>query len=212
MLYKYRALSNLQFALDIFVNERLHAAAFKSLNDPMEGSYTYEPGALTPEQREAVLGQKNSYRLLALSETSNNILMWSYYGERHSGMVVGVEVVDPQAETIPIDYVHNLDIELEHDDVAKRILSKKYDLWCHEREHRVFVRTPFVKVDVHELIFGVGTKPEVKKLVTSIALKFHPNLRVTQLNKNQLDWHRTVRSRCRSGEIGSNVRGEPDLI
>ena len=47
MLYKYRALSNLQFALDIFVNERLHAAAFKSLNDPMEGSYSYEHGTLT---------------------------------------------------------------------------------------------------------------------------------------------------------------------
>jgi hypothetical protein len=195
MLYKYRGLSNLQFALDIFVNERLHAAAFKSLNDPMEGSYTYEQGTLTPWKREAILGQKDEYRLLALSETSDNMLMWSYYGESHTGMVVGVEVVDPEAETIPIDYVQNLDIELEHDDVAKRILSKKYDLWCHEREHRVFVRKPFVKVEVHELIFGVATKPYVRELVTVIAQKFRPNLRVTQLNKDQLDWHGTGANR-----------------
>ena len=116
-------------------------------------------------------------------------------------MVVGVEVVDPQAETIPIDYVHNLDIELEHDDVAKRILSKKYDLWCHEREHRVFVRTPFVKVDVHELIFGVATKPTSENSLAAIALKFCLNLRVTQLNKGQLDRHGTGADRGRSSEL-----------
>lgn len=49
-LFKYRNLSNIQFALDIFINKRLYAANFKTLNDPMEGRYMYTRGALTKEQ------------------------------------------------------------------------------------------------------------------------------------------------------------------
>jgi hypothetical protein len=143
VLYKYRGLSNLQFALDIFVKKRLHAADFKSLNDPMEGSYNYEQGTLEQWQIDAIFSRKNEYRMVALSESSNNVLMWSYYAESHTGMVVGVDIRDPDAEMIPIDYVENLNIELHHDDVAKRILSKKYALWRHEKEHRVFVRKAF---------------------------------------------------------------------
>jgi hypothetical protein len=187
MLYKYRGLSNLKFALDIFVNERLHAADYKSLNDPMEGQYTLENGTLAPWQIEDIFSQKNEYRMVALSESSNNLLMWSYYGESHSGMVVGVDVLDAEADTVPIDYVENLNLEIGHDAVAKRILSKKYVLWQHEREHRVFVRKPFIEVKVNELVFGVGTEKEVQSLVTSIAKKFCPDVKVSQLTKDQLD-------------------------
>ena len=192
MLYKYRGLSNLQFALDIFVKERLYAADFKSLNDPMEGSYNYEQGTLERQQIDAIYSQKNQYRLVALSVDLNNLLMWSYYAESHTGMVVGVDIVDPDADTVPIDYVENLSIELNYDDVAKRILSKKYALWRHEREYRIFVRKPFVKVKVRELIFGVGTKRDVKDLVSSIARKFCPGMRISTLTKDQLNRNGTT--------------------
>ena len=189
MLYKYRGLSNLQFALDIFVRQRLHAADFKSLNDPMEGQYNYERGSLQQWQIDEIYGQKNQYRLVSLSESFNNVLMWSYYAESHTGMVVGVEITEPDAETVPIDYVENLNIELDHDNVAKRILSKKYALWGHEREHRVFVRRRFVNVAVRELYFGIGTKPIVKELVTSIANHFCSGIQISTLAKDQLDYN-----------------------
>lgn len=41
MLYKYRGFNNFEFALDIFVNQRLYAATYKKLNDPMEGRFIY---------------------------------------------------------------------------------------------------------------------------------------------------------------------------
>jgi len=187
LLYKYRGLSNLQFALDIFVNQRLHASDYKNLNDPMEGQYNYPRGSLQQWQIDDIFAQKNQYRLVALSETFNNILMWSYYAESHTGMVVGVEIRDPEAETLPIDYVDNLHVELSHDDIAKRVLSKKYALWRHEREHRVFVRKRFVRIDVRELYFGVGTKRDLKELVTSIARNFCPGIQISTLTKDQLD-------------------------
>ncbi|MES2490049.1 MAG: hypothetical protein V4607_09665 [Pseudomonadota bacterium] len=192
MLYKYRSLSNMEFALDIFVRKRLYAAEFKSLNDPMEGSYTYESGTLRQWQVDAIFSQKNQYRLTALSETETNMLMWSYYADSHSGMAVGVEINDSAAELVPIEYVRDLGLEHDHDDVAKRILSKKFRLWRHEREQRVFVRDrSFVKVRVHELIFGVAAKKDTKDLVTKIAKKFCPEISVRTLERDELDWEGT---------------------
>ena len=41
LLFKYRSLENWRWLLDILVNNRLYAAPFKDLNDPMEGRYFY---------------------------------------------------------------------------------------------------------------------------------------------------------------------------
>lgn len=60
MYYKYRDFSSLQFALDIFVNKRMFAASFETLNDPMEGSYLYEQGMLAQYQVDAIYGEKKS--------------------------------------------------------------------------------------------------------------------------------------------------------
>jgi len=188
MLYKYRGLSNLPFALDILVNHRLHAAGYKDLNDPMEGQYEFLRGTLDPWRRDEIYGEKNGYRLVALSETHNNVLMWSYYAESHTGVVVGVEVTQPDAQTLAIEYVENLNIDLNHEDIAQRILSKKLQLWRHERERRVFVRQPFVSVDVRELYFGVGTVDPMKELVTAVATRFCPGIRVSTLRKDDLDY------------------------
>lgn len=188
LLYKYRGLTNLQFALDIFVNHRLHAAGYKDLNDPMEGQYEDIRGTLEDWQREEIFGAKNQYRLVALSETHNNVLMWSYYADSHTGMVVGVEITEPDANIIPIDYVENLNIDLQHPDIAQGVLSKKLKLWGHEKERRVFVRQPFVGINVRELYFGVGTPAAVKELVTLIANKFCPGIQVSTLTKDELDY------------------------
>ena len=170
------------------MNQRLHAAGYKDLNDPMEGQYEYIRGTLDHWQREEIFGAKNQYRLVALSDTHNNVLMWSYYAESHTGMVVGVEITQPHAQTVPIDYVENLSIELDHPDIAQRVLSKKLKLWGHEKERRVFVRQPFVSVDVLELYFGVGTAGPVKELVTSIANRFCPGIQISTLTKDELDY------------------------
>lgn len=189
MFYKYRGLSNFQYTVDILVNKRLFAADFKSLNDPMEGHYTYEDGALEQWQVETIYSEKNEYRLTALSETPDNMLMWSYYAESHSGIVIGVELDDQEADLVPIDYVDNLAIEKNHHDVAKRILSKKYRLWQHEHEHRVFIRRQsFVHVKLKELIFGVSTKDDSKKLLTSVAKNFNPGIIITTMTRDKLNW------------------------
>ena len=137
-LYKYRGISNLEFALDIFVNKRLYAANFQSLNDPMEGRFIYARGMLDKDELKEIRGKKARYNLLSLSETPNNMLMWSYYSEGHNGFVVGVDVSDEYAEIEPVNYVDDLKIDKTQGEMAKSILTKKLKLWNHEKEHRVF--------------------------------------------------------------------------
>lgn len=188
MLYKYRGVTNLQFALDILVNKRLHAATYKALNDPMEGQYTYDDGSLEDWEIEALYGRKNDYRLVSLSETATNMLMWAYYADSHSGFVVGVEVTDSHADIQPMRYVKNLNLERGRFDEAKRILTKKFNMWSHEREYRVFVhRESFVKIELHELIFGIGTNPDLKALLTKVAIKFNRGIQIRTIEKEELD-------------------------
>jgi hypothetical protein len=40
LLHKYRSLTDWKFVLDIFAHQRLYAASFLDLNDPMEGDYS----------------------------------------------------------------------------------------------------------------------------------------------------------------------------
>lgn len=188
ILYKYRGLTNLQFALDIFVKKRMFAASFESLNDPMEGHYVYEPDTLSRAQMREIYGGKRQLGVLSLSRTPSNMLMWSYYAESNSGMAVGVEITDKQAETVKIDYVDDLALEQDHPDVPKRILSKKLKPWSHEQEYRVFTRgSEYVSVRVKEVVFGLTTKSRTKELVTEVAKKFCPRVKIRTIVTNELE-------------------------
>mgnify|MGYP001801434879 FL=1 len=46
LLYKYRSLENFKNFVDIILKNRLYAATYKDLNDPMEGKYYYKEGRL----------------------------------------------------------------------------------------------------------------------------------------------------------------------
>uniref|UniRef100_B8HQV6 DUF2971 domain-containing protein n=1 Tax=Cyanothece sp. (strain PCC 7425 / ATCC 29141) TaxID=395961 RepID=B8HQV6_CYAP4 len=190
VLYKYRGLTNIQYALDIFINQRMFAAEFKKLNDPMEGIYLYEPGKLSKENARKIYDQKSIYRILSLSEEYNNMLMWSYYAEGHSGIVVGVTVSEPDLQVRRVEYVNDLSMDIDDGydgDVAIEILSKKLKIWEHEKEHRVFSREKYIKVEIKELIFGVNTESETRELVENIARKFCSDIKISNINKSQLN-------------------------
>jgi hypothetical protein len=188
VLYKYRGLSNLQYALDIFVNSRMHAAKFTELNDPMEGIYTYQADQLSPEARKSVLHKKTSNRILSLSETPYDMLMWTYYAEAHSGMVVGIEITENDASVQPVNYVDDLHIDTECADIARGILVKKLKVWRHEREQRAFIHNKdFIQIAVHEIIFGLKTNPETAEFIEKVARQFCPAIEVRTIARSEID-------------------------
>lgn len=188
VLYKYRDFNNLEFALDIFINQRLFAANFKHLNDPMEGRFVYTKGLLRPGDLTEIRGSKARYNILSLGQAPTNMLMWSYYAGGHAGFVVGVEIDDEHTEVEPIQYVEELRLEEVQDNLPKYILSRKLRLWDHEQEYRVFKHNEnFVKVKVKELIFGLNTDGNKKEMLTKIARQFCPDIEVRTIERDQLD-------------------------
>ena len=188
ILYKYRNFESLEFALDIFVRQRLFAADFKSLNDPMEGRFVYSKGILDRYDLQRIRGEKAEYNILSLSATPNNMLMWSYYASGHNGFVVGVDVTDTNTEIEEVDYVEDLVLDRNTDNLAKSILTKKLRLWNHEKEYRVLKRNDhFVGVEVKELIFGVHANPGLCELISEIALRFCPGVKVRKMQRQELE-------------------------
>ena len=193
ILYKYRDFNNLEFALDIFINQRLFAANFKALNDPMEGRFVYTKGMLSPDDLMMIRGSKARYNILSLGHRPDNMLMWSYYAGGHTGFVVGVEVKDDHVEVEPIQYVEELNIDRNVDNLPKIILSRKLRLWDHEQEYRVFKQDDnFVKVEIKELIFGINTDHAKKEMLGKIAKQFCPGVALSSIERNQLDTGETM--------------------
>jgi hypothetical protein len=191
MLYKYRGVENLERTLDIIVKGRLYAAQFTDLNDPMEGVYLYDEQVVTPAERERIKREKLGYRLVSLSKTYASTLMWSYYAEGHTGIVVGVALLSspPDIILVDVDYDAPWRISNAGSLEATEILRRKYKLWAHERESRVFIpkRQKFISVEVKEIIFGVATSSATKKIIGAVQEKFQPNAQLRDLKAEELE-------------------------
>ena len=89
ILYKYRSLGNYKYFIDIIVNNRLFAADYKSLNDPMEGMYYYRDGVVDVQTRNFIFNNKQKIKIGSLSMSSDNVVMWTHYANGHKGVVIG---------------------------------------------------------------------------------------------------------------------------
>ncbi len=175
MLYKYRSTSNTMFLLDILVNKRLFASEFDSLNDPMEGNFRYRKSKVGRDLLSDIRSLKKKLRICSLSKKANDTLMWSYYGDGHKGVAIGVEVVDDLEYDIrPIKYKERaakVSKSMDAEKAVKKLLSTKLLPWEHEQEVRVLTYEKFVDVEIKELVFGNKTGAKDKKLLKQLARK-----------------------------------------
>ena len=145
MLYKYRSLKNFKYFVDIILNNRLHAASYFDLNDPMEGHYLYSPDGLTKELIRKIKGKKDQLRICSLSRTKENALMWAHYADGHRGVVIGVEVDRDRYDLCPVLYVGPSFVQQAEInppiETARRILSHKHEVWLYEEEETKAVQS-----------------------------------------------------------------------
>jgi Protein of unknown function (DUF2971) len=175
--YKYRELSDFRRFLQILFNQKMYAARFTKLNDPMEGVYLYEAHK-APEGVEKFIKKardgKLTYGILSLSEDYNNMLMWSHYAKSHEGVVIGVKINDPRAEVFKIEYTDALDFPDggSEEDNIKLLLLRKAKVWEYEKEVRVLTKDKeFVGIEICELFLGYKIDKETEKLIMKIAEK-----------------------------------------
>ena len=194
VLYEYRSFDNWKFILDIIVNKRMHAAPFHALNDPMEGRYFYFSNAVTNGFRRALYKSKIRRNILSLSRTKTNTLLWSYYAAGHTGVAFGVRQPKTSGTRIavaPVTYDNSVAVRWKAksspDEIALRILTQKQMPWEHEKEVRVFSPTNFVPVAISELVLGCLITPADEALISQVARRWHPRIRITKLRRTSLD-------------------------
>lgn len=181
ILYKYRSLDNFKNFVDIILNNRLYAAKYDDLNDPMEGHYLYKNGFLDQDLKEKIYNNKQELRLCSLSKTHSNFLMWSHYSDGHKGVAIGVRIDDRRYTAKQIEYLENLRYFDNSDGLdALSILCCKINLWEYENEVRVFSTggTTFIDVIVEEIHLGSKMSNQDVSFIRSLVEKINPNIQV----------------------------------
>lgn len=181
VLYKYRSLDNFKNLVDIILKNRLYAAQYKDLNDPMEGQYYYHQGELNRTIRDKILEEKGTLRILSLSRINNNQLMWSHYADGHKGIAIGVKIDNEKYDVQPIEYdgivtIRNSDYNGQ---TAREILRHKLEVWSYEEEVRVFQRNQmFIDVKIEEIILGQRVSNQNVGLIRDLLDKINPEIQI----------------------------------
>ena len=194
ILYKYRALEPWEYFLDALVNNRHYAATYETLNDPMEGMFTYSKDQVSPGFIREMVEKQSKLPICSLSNTFNSSVMWSYYSDAHKGVILGVEVDDNHKDVIDVARVRyaksisfrgysGSDPEID----ARMILSKKLSAWKHEREVRVFSHSQYLPVRFRQLFLGVKMPVAQRTLIKRFLPKMNLEVEVRQMKRADLD-------------------------
>jgi len=180
-LYKYRDLNNFKNFVDIILKNRLFAAKYKDLNDPMEGQYYYETRKLTRNILDRLAEEKEELRLCSLSKVNNNELMWSHYADGQHGVAIGLKIDETKYIVKPIIYdglFFNRNQNF-YNETAIEILSHKLADWKYEQEERVFVRTThFIDIQIEEIITGRSMTSSDFSFIRELIQKINPTIRI----------------------------------
>ena len=140
----YHFTSN-EHALDNLRNKRMKIATIGDMNDPFEllGMNLRDKEA-RKKFRSWRDDMASDYGFMCFSRNWHNPLLWSHYGDKHSGVCLGFDLSDEHL--IDVIYTGSR-IQLPNgvlnqakgaDQIMQRLLSAKYTDWAYEDEVRVF--------------------------------------------------------------------------
>lgn len=187
--YKYRSLDDLERILDIIVNNRLYAAVYKDLNDPMEGKFNKD--GLDRNDFSEIYSHLKRTRICSLLKKQqeqffpDDYLMWSHYANSHSGCCVELNITKQHNkgwDLLEVSYQDELPkVEGAITDRIRGILSVKTSLWKNEHEVRAIkiydenkfsTNSPFYHIKIMAIYFGCKVSKEkcdfYKKIISSI--------------------------------------------
>ena len=177
--YKYKSLDNFEFLMDILLKERLYAASYHELNDPMEGVIKIDN--TVPKSREAEWEEiVSQLRIVCFTRDYENTLMWSHYADGGKGCVIEFELLDDQKHH-KVSYLVRPTLTAKdiNDDKAIEILKYKNKPWKYEAEYRCIIPNEhFLPVRIKSITFGPRAKPESVDMLGHILSLCKPNLKV----------------------------------
>ena len=200
ILYKYRSLQNFGRFVDILINQRLYCSVFTELNDPMEGFF-WHSRSLSKKRLNEIMKEKFSYRICSLSQSWQDIGLWTFYADEGRGCCIGVEPSDDTWEKKVLQYNNDLQ---NYDELNRLygeveaisiILNTKLSRWRNESEIRFIKQTknPYIPIRIKEIILGykIDRKDEeiIRKMIemlNSLASDDSYKIRVRKITKRKL--------------------------
>ena len=169
--------------MDILVNNRLYAARYDELNDPMEGAY------LINEYNENIIRllktRKYKTRVCSLSKDYRHTLLWTHYADGHKGCCI--EVIPKNWDALePINYVEDLPIA-DNDTEGRKLLSYKSKLWQYEQEARLFSKSSYCKVDICQILFGYKISDTDLRFYERLIQSINPSIQVRKIQEIEIN-------------------------
>jgi hypothetical protein len=173
-LYKFRSLKNIEFTLDIILNEKLYCSPREELNDPFEGLFQFifcPYGGFSSGFSPAFDSQtkdnkivENDLKICSLSSSMKDVRMWSFYADDHKGIAIEIEL-DESEKLFPVDYLKKLPESPTANPDPFEILTKKTKHWCYESEYRI------IQPETYYLIKRKIKKIYIGKKISDIQLE-----------------------------------------
>lgn len=179
-LYKFKSLEKSEHVYDIIINEQLHCACFKQLNDPFEGLFFVILGAFSlgfsngfdrkVEECKRVLER---FKICSLSKKSSDVRMWSFYANGHKGIAIEIDFTGFEKDIKEVDYSKGIpEYNLTNPDPVE-ILTNKTDHWQYESEYRIIQKNAYysIKGRIKAIYLGENIldihKEKLKKIIPS---------------------------------------------
>lgn len=181
ILYKYRSLENFKYFIDTILKNRLHAAQYQSLNDPMEGQYYCFAKELGEENIEKLRKEKGkNLRICSLSKTKSDTLMWAHYANGHRGVAIGIKIDKTKYIVKDVTYDGLPTIkQYFNSSTAIEILRHKLESWTYEEEVRVFVKKKqFIDVRIEKIITGVKMSNQDFSFISELIRRINPEIEI----------------------------------
>lgn len=135
-----------EHAISAIRDQKIKIARIAELNDPFEYIHFETSNYFTHavlKERKRRANQK--FGLICLSARFDDPVQWAHYGDAHRGVCLGFEVAAPglieveylDSRTPPAQFREALDLPLAQ--FLRDTLSKKFNHWQYEREHRLIV-------------------------------------------------------------------------
>ena len=193
ILYKYRSLQNFGRFVDILINQRLYCSVFTELNDPMEGFF-WHSRSLSKKRLNEIMKEKFSYKICSLSQSWQDIGLWTFYADEGRGCCIGVEPTDDTWEKKVLQYKNDLP---NYDELNSRygeveainiILNTKLSRWSNESEIRFIKQTknPYIPIRIKEIILDEEIIRKMIEMLNSLASDDSYKIRVRKITKRKL--------------------------
>ncbi|MFT6429822.1 MAG: hypothetical protein ACJAXR_001795 [Halopseudomonas sp.] len=134
-----------KYALTALSEKRLKIARISELNDPFEFLCVNMRDRTTRGRLVEIKQLLNQQiGIICFSETFRSPVMWAHYGDRHTGLCLGFDVLDGGG-VLDVEYTYsrlNVTAQLKpgvsaYDDFGKNLLATKHQHWSYEQESRL---------------------------------------------------------------------------